>query len=73
MSMPMPECRCRDFQMVDKPYLQKNFMCDLAIRSFSFIVINEWRCSVKEAASQKEIHSRSYVMNKYIDLNKENF
>ena len=71
MSMPMPGCRCRDFQMVKKPLFTKNRMCGVAVRSFPFIIINEWRCSAKEAASQKEPHIGTYVMNKYMDLSKE--
>ena len=48
-------------------------MCDLAIRSFSFIIINQQRCSAKEAASWKEPHTGTYVKNKYMDINKEVF
>ena len=66
--MPMPGC-----QMVDKPLFTKNRMCDLAIRSFSFIIINQQRCSAKEAASWKEPHTGTYVKNKYMDINKEVF
>ena len=53
-------------------------MCDLAIWPFFFIIIiiiiiNDWKCSAKEAASWKEPHGGTYVINKYIDRNKEIF